>query len=267
MEHDDGTEIESHFSLCGRGRRLKMAERRQQRQFKMKVRLYFKTLLFVVVLVGFTCYNIASDVAAKFEWHGRALNEGGCTPPADPPVLALAYSVGILYLFLGLAILADELFCPTLDVIADWMHLPSDVAGATLQAAGGSSPELFTSAVGTFLRSDVGFGAIVGSAVFNVLFVVGCCVVLTPNAMKLNWYPLLRDSSYYCLVLTVLAIFFGVNTPNEVDWYVLPLLERGVVPVYPHRVSPPSPPPPIVRGASIGTRHSSSTGCTTCTSS
>ena len=216
---------EACLSLCGHGRASR-TERRQQHKFKMKIRLYFKTLLFAAVLVGFTCYNIALDVAAKMDqqsttMHGRAL-EGSCTPAASPPVLALAYGVGILYLFLGLAILADELFCPTLDVIADWMHLPPDVAGATLQAAGGSSPELFTSAVGTFLRSDVGFGAIVGSAVFNVLFVVGACVVLTPAAMKLNWYPLLRDSTYYCFVLAILAIFFGVITPNVIDWYVCP---------------------------------------------
>ena len=43
-------------------------------------------------------------------------------------------------------------------------------------AAGGSAPELFTSIIGVFVaESDVGFGTIVGSAVFNVLFVIGAC--------------------------------------------------------------------------------------------
>jgi Ca2+/Na+ antiporter len=68
------------------------------------------------------------------------------------------------------AIVADEYFVPALDVISQNWELSDDVSGATLMAAGGSAPELFTAAVGTFLRSDVGFGAIVGSAVFNVLF-------------------------------------------------------------------------------------------------
>jgi Ca2+/Na+ antiporter len=45
---------------------------------------------------------------------------------------------------------------------------------------GGSAPELATSLIGTFKRSDVGFGTIVGSAVFNVLFVIGCCAMFTP---------------------------------------------------------------------------------------
>jgi len=58
-----------------------------------------------------------------------------------------------------------------------------DTAGATWMAAGGSAPELFTSFVGTFFAgTNVGFGTIVGSAVFNVLFVIGCCAVFTPGS-------------------------------------------------------------------------------------
>ena len=46
--------------------------------------------------------------------------------------------------------------------------------GATFMAAGGSAPELFTSMIGVFIAfSDVGIGTIVGSAVFNILFVIG----------------------------------------------------------------------------------------------
>ena len=52
--------------------------------------------------------------------------------------------------------------------------ISEDVAGATFMAAGGSAPELFTSMIGVFIAfSDVGIGTIVGSAVFNILFVIG----------------------------------------------------------------------------------------------
>ena len=64
--------------------------------------------------------------------------------------------------------------------------------------------------IGTFKRSDVGFGTIVGSAVFNVLFVIGCCAMMTPKEfapLQLTWWPLFRDCSYYILVLTTLCIF------------------------------------------------------------
>ena len=54
------------------------------------------------------------------------------------------------------------------------LGISEDVAGATFMAAGGSAPELFTSMIGVFIAfSDVGIGTIVGSAVFNILFVIG----------------------------------------------------------------------------------------------
>ena len=133
--------------------------------------------------------------------------------------MAAVYAMGVLYLFIALAIIADDFFCPSLDVIADWLKLSPDVSGATLMAAGSSAPELFTSAVGTFLRSDVGFGTIVGSAVFNLLFVVGVCILATTVPLNLTWWPLMRDSSFYILTLLILAVFFGVNTPQEIEWY------------------------------------------------
>jgi Ca2+/Na+ antiporter len=66
---------------------------------------------------------------------------------------------------------------PALEVIVKRWQVDPDIAGATLMAAGGSAPELFTSFIGTFNQSAVGFGTIVGSAVFNVLFVIGTCAV------------------------------------------------------------------------------------------
>lgn len=76
-------------------------------------------------------------------------------------------------------------------------------------AAGGSAPELFTSFIGTFNQSAVGFGTIVGSAVFNVLFVIGTCAVASAEVLHLTWWPLARDCSYYCLSLLTVAMLFG----------------------------------------------------------
>merc|ERR1719199_1931866 len=82
-----------------------------------------------------------------------------------------------------------------------------DVAGATFMAAGGSAPELFTSLIGAVMsESDVGFSTIVGSAVFNVLFVIGLCGFAAKVPIKLTWWPLFRDCTYYIIGLSVLAI-------------------------------------------------------------
>lgn len=84
-------------------------------------------------------------------------------------------------MFIALAIVCDEFFVPSLEVISVKWKISDDVAGATLMAAGGSAPELATSIIGTFSESDIGFGTIVGSAVFNVLFVISMCVLFTPK--------------------------------------------------------------------------------------
>merc|ERR1712228_422341 len=123
-------------------------------------------------------------------------------------------------MFLGLSIVCDEFFVPALEEAADAWDLSNDVAGATLMAAGGSAPELATSFVGTFMDSDIGFGTIVGSAVFNVLFVIGMCVLYSSEVLKLTWWPLFRDCTIYAIGLLVLALFFvGEWSKNYIEWW------------------------------------------------
>ena len=65
------------------------------------------------------------------------------------------------------------------------LKITPDVAGATFMAAGGSAPELFTSIIGVFIaKSDVGIGTIVGSAVFNILFVIAACAFAAKEALR-----------------------------------------------------------------------------------
>lgn len=73
----------------------------------------------------------------------------------------------------------------SMDVLG--FHLNEDVVGATFMAAAASSPELFINCVGTFVtKSDLGVGAIVGSAVFNVLAVPACCGLFAGKVLILN---------------------------------------------------------------------------------
>ena len=54
-----------------------------------------------------------------------------------------------------------------------------------IMAAKGSAPELFTSIIGVFIaKSDVGIGTIVGSAVFNILFVIAACAFAAKEALR-----------------------------------------------------------------------------------
>lgn len=125
--------------------------------------------------------------------------------------------LGMMYMFVSLAIVCDEFFVPALGVITDKLAISDDVAGATFMAAGGSAPELFTSLIGVFIaHSNVGIGTIVGSAVFNILFVIGMCALFSREILHLTWWPLFRDVSFYILDLILLIIFF---LDNVIMWW------------------------------------------------
>ena len=135
--------------------------------------------------------------------------------------------VGMVYMFVALAIVCDEFFVPTLEVITDKLEISDDVAGATFMAAGGSAPELFTSLIGVFIsHSNVGIGTIVGSAVFNILFVIGMCAIFSREMLHLTWWPLFRDVSFYILDLVMLIAFF---LDNVIMWWESAMLVMGYV--------------------------------------
>lgn len=137
----------------------------------------------------------------------------------EPAWWSAFFGLGVLYMFVAIAIVCDDFFVPALEEISSPhnMNLDKDVAGATLMAAGGSAPELFTNLFGTFTESNIGFGTIIGSATFNVLLVIAMCSIFAKETLDLTWWPLFRDCSYYAVNLIVLALFVGVNTPDEIE--------------------------------------------------
>ncbi|XP_056882048.1 sodium/potassium/calcium exchanger 2-like isoform X7 [Takifugu flavidus] len=136
---------------------------------------------------------------------------------------AALHAFGMIYMFIALAIVCDEFFVPALTVITEKLSISDDVAGATFMAAGGSAPELFTSIIGIFIsHSNVGIGTIVGSAVFNILFVIGMCAIFSKEILNLTWWPLFRDVSFYILDLILLIVFFLDNVISV--WESLTLL-------------------------------------------
>lgn len=95
-----------------------------------------------------------------------------------------------LYVWIGLSVVActsfwfqasvtEERFVPALNTIANYFNIPDDIAGATLMAAGASSPELFSSFVALFItHTSLGLGTIVGSEIFNQLSKFLCRLLL-----------------------------------------------------------------------------------------
>lgn len=84
--------------------------------------------------------------------------------------------------------------------IAKAIGMSDRFIGLTIVALGTSLPELFTSVSAAMKgKSDIAIGNIVGSNIFNILFVVGTTALITPVQFEANF-----------LVDTVIAIAAGV---------------------------------------------------------
>ncbi|XP_039291089.1 probable sodium/potassium/calcium exchanger CG1090 isoform X1 [Nilaparvata lugens] len=121
-----------------------------------------------------------------------------------------------VYSFIGLAIVCDEYFVTSLDRICEEFKLSPDVAGATFMAAGSSAPELATVVIGVFFaKDDIGVSGVIGSAVFNIMFVISICAMFAGTVSYLNWWPLCRDCFFYALsILIMLCVIFD----EKISW-------------------------------------------------
>ncbi|XP_043074559.1 sodium/potassium/calcium exchanger 4 [Puntigrus tetrazona] len=135
----------------------------------------------------------------------------------------MLHIVAALYMFLALAIVCDDYFVTSLEKICEKLNLSEDVAGATFMAAGSSAPELFASVIGVFItHGDVGVGTIVGSAVFNILCIIGVCGIFAGQVVLLTWWAVFRDSFFY--ILSVVALIVFIYDEKIVWWESLVLV-------------------------------------------
>ncbi|XP_059368053.1 sodium/potassium/calcium exchanger 4 isoform X2 [Carassius carassius] len=185
-----------------------------------------------------------SDIESHDHWGRRLMSstaanvteEKNCTEPAIhefPNDIftnaerksggVLLHIIAALYMFLALAIVCDDYFVTSLEKICEKLNLSEDVAGATFMAAGSSAPELFASVIGVFItHGDVGVGTIVGSAVFNILCIIGVCGIFAGQVVLLTWWAVFRDSFFY--ILSVVALIVFIYDEKIVWWESLVLV-------------------------------------------
>ncbi|TRY65312.1 hypothetical protein DNTS_029580, partial [Danionella cerebrum] len=131
----------------------------------------------------------------------------------------LLHIIAALYMFLALAIVSQVF----VSCVLQKLNLSEDVAGATFMAAGSSAPELFASVIGVFItHGDVGVGTIVGSAVFNILCIIGVCGIFAGQVVLLTWWAVFRDSFFY--ILSVVALIVFIYDEKIVWWESLVLV-------------------------------------------
>lgn len=137
-------------------------------------------------------------------------------------LLIILYILALVFIFYLLAKICDQYFVKSLDIISHKLKLSQDVAGATFMAIGTSAPEFFTAVIAlTKVGSEnIGAGTIVGSAIFNILVIVGASAVV--STAFLRWKPVIRDMGFYLIAIIVLLFTFrdGTITTLEAISYI-----------------------------------------------
>lgn len=129
-------------------------------------------------------------------------------------ILHLLFSI---HIFCALTVVCEDFFVASLNQISRCLGLKPDVAGATFMAVGSSAPTLFIAIISIFFtEGDIGLGTIVGSTIFNTLFIISVCCIGAGVTLHLAWYPVLRDSSVY--IVSVIVLMVSIYD-NKVYWY------------------------------------------------
>ncbi|WP_193212489.1 calcium/sodium antiporter [Luteolibacter marinus] len=132
--------------------------------------------IFVLAAVAFTIWTIRA--ARRDENSGVEI---AADTPEVKPTGSLPGDILKILAGLGVLVLGSKLLVDNAVTVASSLGVSEAVIGLTIIAAGTSMPELATSVVAAFRRqSDIALGNVLGSNLFNLLFVLGGSAVIHP---------------------------------------------------------------------------------------
>ena len=149
-----------------------------------------------VILWGLLlCYMFYLLLMAKKGQDSSEENEGGDKPmPVWKMILLII--VGAVMIVFGSDVAVDAA-----TELARIFGMSERLIGLTIVAFGTSLPELVTSATAAIKgKADIAVGNIVGSNIFNILFVVGTSALITPVTYAANFFV----DSIVCIATVVL---------------------------------------------------------------
>lgn len=132
-------------------------------------------------------------------------------------MLLVGYLVALIISFYLLAEVSDRYFVVSLDKLSHRLNMTHDMAGATFMAIGSSAPELFVSIIALVRpggHEDIGIGTIVGSALFNLLVIVGAAAIVKNTLIA--WQPVIRDLLFYGLA--ILGLYYVLYNGKVQTW-------------------------------------------------
>ena len=167
----------------------------------------------------------------------NAATEAGVTPAADTktgeavPAESLSIWKLIALTIVGLAVIlvSSDYAVDAAVALAKIFNISDRVIGLTIVALGTSLPELVTSVTAALRgNADLAVGNVVGSCIFNLLFVLGTSALILPIPCAPNFL----SDAYVAVSATVLLLLFGFTQMKIVRWEGVLLVACYVVYAY-----------------------------------
>lgn len=130
----------------------------------------------------------------------------------------MEYFINILLLIVGMVLLVKgaDFFVGGASDIAKKLGIPSLIIGLTLVSIGTSLPEASVSINAAITNSsDLSFGNVIGSNIFNSLFIIGICSIIIPTIVSKDLIKF--DIPILILVMAILSLFAYAITPYVID--------------------------------------------------
>ena len=154
--------------------------------------LYFSRIDGIILLVAFTAFTIFTVK--------KAVAEGGEGDENEAKDLSMGKSVIMVILGLAGIIIGGNFVVDSASAIAASFGISETLIGLTIVAIGTSLPELVTSvAAATKGHTDIAVGNVIGSNIFNLLFVMGLSAAIHPVTIEIL-------SIYDAVILTVITM-------------------------------------------------------------
>jgi len=132
-------------------------------------------------------------------------------------VYSTIVSIGLTILGLAMLIGGGTLVVDNAVAIAENYGLSEKLIGLTILAAGTSLPELATSCVAAYRKNtDIAIGNVIGSNIFNILFILGLTGSITPISFNLD-----MNFDLYVLgagTIVLMIFMFTINRAKLDRW-------------------------------------------------
>lgn len=159
-----------------------------------------KGILLLIIAVLYLLFIIRIGRLAERTGNDKLTHEQASELPQEG-------SLSVAFLWLGVALvimpIATQMVIDNATVLAHYFGVSDLVVGLTIIAIGTSLPELATTIAGVRKgENDIAMGNIIGSNIFNIVFVLGIPALVAPGSFD----PLAFARDYW-LMLAVSAVF------------------------------------------------------------